>query len=389
MPGHEIIGKEEKRNLTEIFEKSNGVLFGHAFEKKRNNIFRVREFEKKVCEKLKIKYCVATTSGTMAQYVAMKALGVKKNDEVITQAFTFVATVEAIIALGAKPIILDIDDSFNMCPIELKKKISKKTKLIIPVPMLGNPCDMSKINRLAKKYDIPILEDACESLGAKYKGSFVGTKSDIGIYSLDFAKTITTGEGGLIVTNNKKLYTFCKEFVDHGHQNVKKLKRGLDTCSIPGLNLRMNEMQGAVGLAQLKKLDKIISENKKNKLFLKKNIKLNDKKFGFRKIHDRQELCDTLIITLKNRTTALKMQNYLEKFEIFTKNLPDAIKWHFAGNWGHIFKRVPIYKKNYKSIWKKTRILLERSISLPININEKPKRLLFIAKKINSFLESN
>ena len=83
MPGHEIIGKEEKRNLTEIFEKSNGVLFGHAFEKKRNNIFRVREFEKKVCEKLKIKYCVATTSGTMAQYVAMKALGVKKNDEVL------------------------------------------------------------------------------------------------------------------------------------------------------------------------------------------------------------------------------------------------------------------------------------------------------------------
>ena len=132
----------------------------------------------------------------MAQYIAMKAMGIKRGDEVITQAFTFVATVEAILALGAKPIITDIDESLNMCVNDLKKKISKKTKLIIPVPMLGNPCDMKKILSISKKNKIPILEDACRSLGSKCNGIFVGTQADVGIFSLDFAKTITTGEGG-------------------------------------------------------------------------------------------------------------------------------------------------------------------------------------------------
>ena len=150
MPGFELVGKKENKALNDIFKKSNGVLFGHAFDKQRKNIFRVRNFEKFVCKKLKVKYCVATTSGTMAQYVAMKALGIKENDEVITQSFTFVATVEAIMALKARPVIINVDKSFNMCPQELKKKITKKTKLIIPVPMLGNPCDMKAIRKISR-----------------------------------------------------------------------------------------------------------------------------------------------------------------------------------------------------------------------------------------------
>ena len=169
MPGWELINNKEKRELNSIFEKSNGVMFAHAFEKRRNNIFRVRKFEKAVAKFLGSRYCLATTSGTMAQFIAMKAMGIKQGDEVITQSFTFVATVEAILLLGAKPVISNIDDSLNMSPKDLEKLISKKTKLIIPVPMLGNPCDMKKITEISKKYKIPILEDACESLGAKYK----------------------------------------------------------------------------------------------------------------------------------------------------------------------------------------------------------------------------
>ena len=151
MPGWEIIDQKEKNKILEIFNLSNGVMFAHGFNERRKNIFRVRTFEKKICAKLNVKYCVATTSGTMAQYIAMKAMGVKKDDEVITQAFTFVATVEAILALGAKPVITDIDNTLNMCPEDLKKKITPKTKLIIPVPMLGNPCDMKKILAISKK----------------------------------------------------------------------------------------------------------------------------------------------------------------------------------------------------------------------------------------------
>ena len=208
MPGWELISKEEQKELNDIFKKSNGVLFAHGFDKRRNNIFRVKKFEKNVENFLRVKYCITTTSGTMAQYIAMKALGIKKGDEVITQAFTFVATVEAILEIGAKPIIVDVDKTFNMSPEDLKKKISKKTKLIVPVPMLGNQCNMKEIIKIAKKNKIKILEDSCEALGAKLGKKFVGTMGDAGIFSLDFAKTITTGEGGLIVTNDKKINDF-------------------------------------------------------------------------------------------------------------------------------------------------------------------------------------
>ena len=203
MPGWEIVGKEEQSKINQIFTKSGGVMFAHAFEKQRNNIFRVRIFEKKISQFLKTKFCLACTSGTMAQYIAMKALGVKRGDEVITQAFTFVATAEAIIALGAKPVFVNIDFSLNMCPKDLIKKITKKTKIIIPVPMLGNQTIINVIKKIAKNKKIAVLEDACEAFGARQNNKYVGTQTDVGIYSLDFAKTITTGEGGLIVTNKK------------------------------------------------------------------------------------------------------------------------------------------------------------------------------------------
>ena len=206
----------------------------------------------------------------MAQYIAMRALGIKKGDEVITQAFTFVATVEAILALDAKPIIVNIDKSLNMSAIDLEKKITKKTKLIIPVPMLGNPCDMNKILKISKKKKIPILEDACESLGSKYNNRFVGTFGDVGVFSLDFGKVITTGEGGLIVSNKKNIIDYCREFHDHGHQNNQKNQEE-KIQKIWGLNLRMNEMQAAVGSAQLSKLNYIIKKNKQNKKYLKED----------------------------------------------------------------------------------------------------------------------
>jgi 8-amino-3,8-dideoxy-alpha-D-manno-octulosonate transaminase len=384
MPGWELINQKEKNKVLEIFNKSNGVMFAHGFNDRRKNIFRVRDFEKKICSKLKVKYSLATTSGTMAQYIAMKAMGIKRGDEVITQAFTFVATVEAILALGAKPIITDIDESLNMCVNDLKKKISKKTKLIIPVPMLGNPCDMKKILAISKKNKIPILEDACESLGSKCNGIFVGTQADVGIFSLDFAKTITTGEGGLIVSNNKKIMDYCREFHDHGHQNNVKKLRGEDTRRIWGLNLRMTEIQAAVGIAQVSKLDFIVKKNQENKKYLKKKL-IKNNYFNFRKINSKQELADTLILILKKKKHASELAKIYKKNNINTKNLPDAINWHFAGNWEHLFKHVIKYKKNYKYYWNRSRNILERSVAIPILVNNTKKELNNIADLTNNF----
>ncbi len=374
MPGWEIIGPEERKNLNKIFTKSKGIMFAHGFENIRNNNFFVREFEKKIKKKLKVKYCLATTSGTMAQYIAMKALGIKQGDEVITQAFTFVATVEAIIALGAKPVIINIDESYGICLSELKKSITKKTKLIIPVPMLGNQTKIKEINSIAKKNNILVLEDACEALGAKINGKYVGTNSDIGVYSLDFAKTITTGEGGLIVTNKKKYFDFCKEFHDHGHKGSNKIGRADEKARIPGLNLRMTELQAAVGIAQIKKLDFIVKKNQINKKFLKS--KINSKIINFRKIiSPKDELADTLIFNFETKQKAKKFYSIFSK-KYPVKILPNALYWHFAYFWKHMLLK----KQRIKLL--KSKNLLERSIALPISVKEKKivlqKKVIFI-----------
>lgn len=267
MSGHEIIGKEEIKNINDIFKKSNGVLFAHGFEEKRNNIFRVKEFEISFAKKFKSKYAVACSSGTAAGVLCLRAAGVKPGDEVITQAFTFIAAIESILEVGAIPKIIDVDNSLNMCPHDLERNISKKTKCIIPVHMLGVACNMLEISNIAKKYRIPVIEDTCEAAGVKYKNKYLGTFGISSFFSLDFGKIITTGEGGMILTQNKKQYLLLKALRDHGHANQKGVHRGQDKALVRGFNYRMTEMQAAVGLAQIKKLDYILKKKKLIKIF--------------------------------------------------------------------------------------------------------------------------
>ena len=387
MPGWELINDKEKESILEIFDKSNGVMFAHGFDERRNNIFRVRDFEKKFAKKFGVKHCLATTSGTMAQYIAMKALGIGPGDEVITQAFTFVATVETIIQIGASPILIESDETFNMDLDKLEDHINERTKLIIPVQMLGNQVDMHKLKNIANKYDLPVMEDACEALGASYNGAFVGTHGDVGIFSLDFAKTITTGEGGIIITDNDEIAKYIREFHDHGHESNPEVPRGCDTRSIMGLNLRMSELQAAVGIAQLEKLDYIIDRNRHNKNLLKSLIKHNQN-IKFREIIDEdQELADTLIFYFDTTEKATTFVHKYNNKGYFTKNLPDAIDWHFAGTWNHMF----VNDKNYKNTWSKqwpiTNDLLRRSISIPILVNQSDDEINDQAKVINKILE--
>ncbi len=261
MPGFELIGAKEKRALMKLID-DGGILFAHGFDNIRKN-YHVREFEKKISKKFKSKYCLAVSSGTSAIKIGLKALGVKPGDEVITQSFNFIATIEAILDCGAKPILVNVDKSLNMCPIELRRNITKKTKVIVPVHMLGVSCKNDLILKIAKKNKIKVLEDNCESVGGRYKKKFLGTLGDIGVFSLDFGKFITTGEGGLLLTDDKKYYKYMREYHDHGHENNPKLPRGEDTKSIPGFNYRMTEMQAVIGKEQ----------SKKNRLYFKRELK--------------------------------------------------------------------------------------------------------------------
>lgn len=376
MPGWELVGKEEKQAVDEVFEKG-GVLYRYGLDDRRQHIFRVDEFEKQIAEKVGVKYCLCVCNGTAALKIALLALGVKPGDEVITQSFTFVATVEAILESGAKPVITEIDNSLNMDPADLEKKITGKTKVIIPVHMAGVPAKMDEIIEIAKKHNIAVLEDSCQALGATYKGRYLGTIGNAGCYSFDQGKVITTGEGGALITNDERVYLRAREYSDHGHEQNPNFPRGKDTRSSWGFNYKITELQGAVGLAQLKKLDYILERQRENKKKIKDGIK-DFKSIEFRELPDAAgDAGDTLIFFMENTDEALKFAALLYEKGLGTKNLPDAINWHFAGTWNHIFPKV--------DIWPESENLLKRAVAIPILVNMPKANIEKIISTIKNF----
>jgi len=389
MPGFELIGKEERDAVIEVFDKG-GVLFRHSYEALRHDTYKVIDFEREFAKKLNVKYARAVSSGTAALKVALKALGIKPGDEVITQCFTFVATVEAIIDVGAKPVLTEINRTLNMDPSDLELKITKNTKAIIPVHMLGAPCQMDEIMSISKAHGIPILEDTAQALGGEYKGKKLGTIGDIGIFSFDFGKPLTTGEGGMVVTDNALLYKRAKEYSDHGHESNPNFPRGEDTRTTYGFNYNMMELQGAIGLAQLKKLDYILQHHRGNKRRIKEGIK-DVPNIKFREFADEKgEIADVIIFFTKTPDKAKTFVKMLLEKKIGTKILPDAIKWHFAGTWDHMLTQYEEYKgKKLEKSWSESRSILSKAIAIPIvikmddhRINEIINAIREISKKI-------
>jgi 8-amino-3,8-dideoxy-alpha-D-manno-octulosonate transaminase len=363
MGGAELIGKEEKEAISEVVER--GVIFRYGFNERRKNIFRVVEFEKEFCQYMNCKYALGVSSGSAALWVALKALGIQPGDEVITQSFTFVASIEAILGVGAVPVIAEVDKSLNIDPQDLEAKITPKTRAIMPVHMLGVPARMNEIMAIARKKKIPVLEDSCQACGSSYMGKKVGTIGEMGAYSFDYVKTLTTGEGGMVTTNDKKLYELANCCHDHGHEHNPELPRGEDQHNITGFNYRMNEIQGAMGKVQLNRLDFVLAEQRKNKAEIKKAIgKIPG--VEFRDLPDPAgDGGDTLIFFLPDIKTAAAFNASLAKQKIDTKILPSAMNWHFIGNWNHIIQYCPPYRVD---AWPRSEALLKRGIALPISV---------------------
>ncbi len=384
MPGYELIGKEEKEAVDEVFDEG-GVLYRYGLDAKRRGIFRVDQFEKEVAKKVGSNYCLCVSHGTAALKLGLFALGIKSGDEVITQTFTFVATVEAILELGAKPVMAEIDNSLNMDTADLEKKITPKTKAIIPVHMGGVSAKMDEIMTIAKKHNIPVIEDACQAMGGTYKGRYLGTIGNAGCYSLDIGKIITTGEGGLLVTNNKEIYLRAREYSDHGHEQNPNFPRGKDTRKFWGFNYKATELQGAIGLAQLKKIDYVLQKQKENKQKIKDAV-IEIKNIEFREIPDIDgDTGDTLIFFVENKDKANNFAKLLAERGLGTKNLPDAIDWHYAGAWNHIFGNYPEFRgKDLNEVFAKSTELLRRAIALPIMVNMQEEQ---IDKIINAIKE--
>jgi 8-amino-3,8-dideoxy-alpha-D-manno-octulosonate transaminase len=360
MPGNELIGKEELDQINSLFD-GDPVLFTHGFVKQRK-YYKVRDFENKINNTFDVKNSLCVSSGTAALTIALKAVGIGPGDEVITQAFTFIAVIEAIKALGANPIIIGIDATLNMDPKEIEKNITKRTKAIIPVHMLGVACEMDEIIKIANNYGIPIIEDACESIGGEYRGKKLGTIGDAGCFSFDFGKNITTGEGGAILTNNKKIYEYIKMYHDHGHCNLEGVPRGLDDIGMLGFNYRMTEISGAIGLAQIEKLGYIINESEKRYNAIENLI---SKKFLMRTVPaNSKPAFDTIIFEVDDIQKKQKIINLLNKIGISTKNLPDAMRWHCAYYWKHLINmsdEIGVEKAQKK---------LEKQIAIPISLKK-------------------
>ena len=364
MGGSELIGKEEKEVLVEVIERG-GVLLRYGFDEKRRNVFKVAEFEKKFAEYMGTKYALAVSSGSAAVRVALAALGIGSGDEVITQAFTFVATVEAILESGATPVIAEVDKSLNLDPEDLQAKITDRTKVVIPVHMLGVPARMDEIMEIARPHGLPVLEDSCQACGSSYKGRKTGTLGAIGCYSFDYVKTITTGEGGMVVTDDEKLYHRASEFHDHGHVHRTDVPRGEDPHHITGFNYRMNELQAAIGIVQLGRLDYVLSQQRKNKKQIKDGISAR-RDIEFRYLPDEEgDGGDTLIFFLENNKKAQELERILTEKGVGTKILPSAMDWHYAGRWQHMKGKI----KPDGETPERTGKLLNRAIAIPISVN--------------------
>lgn len=244
--GHQSISKKDIQRVSTVL-RSDWLTQGPE----------VSRFEEALARYTGAKYAVAVANGTVALHAAYLAAGIKSGDEVITTANTFVGTANMLVAIGAKPVFCDIrSDTCNIDETKIEELITKKTKAIVPVHIFGHPCEMDAIYRIAKKYHLVVIEDACHALGARYKSKPVGNlKSAATVFSFHPVKAITTGEGGAIVTNDKALYTKMKLLRSHG---LVKDKNGFNVMSELGYNYRLNDLQAALGRSQLTRINSFI-----------------------------------------------------------------------------------------------------------------------------------
>ena len=269
MPGFELFGDLERKEVNDVLD--NGVLMRYGFDGMRNGHWKAKALEEELCKTFETKHVQLVSSGTAAVSVALASAGVGAGDEVIMPTFTFVASFEAIMMLGAIPVLVDIDDTLTLDPKAVEAAITPKTKAVMMVQMCGSMGHLYKIQEVCKRHHLIFVEDACQAIGGTYDGKPLGSIGDLGCFSFDFVKTITCGEGGAVITNNPAYYLNADHYSDHGHDH-KGHDRGAETHPFLGYNFRISELNAAVGLAQVKRLPEFIGIQKKNYTMLREAL---------------------------------------------------------------------------------------------------------------------
>ncbi|WP_347925627.1 DegT/DnrJ/EryC1/StrS family aminotransferase [Pontimicrobium sp. SW4] len=340
MPGFELFGDLERKEVNDVLD--NGVLMRYGFDGMRNGHWKAKELEKELENQLQVKHAQIVSSGTAAVSIALAAAGVGAGDEVIMPTFTFVASFEAIMILGAIPILVDIDDTLTLDIEATRSAITSKTKAIMPIHMCGSMANLDALKDLCDAHDLILIEDSSQATGATYKGKPLGGIGDIGCLSLDFVKIITAGEGGAILTNNEKFYTNADHFSDHGHDHVGN-DRGAESHPFLGYNFRISELHAAVGLAQLRRLDEFVAIQKKNYSIIR-NALSKVPEVTFRTIPEGgEESYSFLSFFLPNLELARKVSIAFKEqgidacFHYYDNN------WHYIRKWEHLKELKTLY----------------------------------------------
>jgi len=351
--------QEEK---LEILESINRVL------KKGNLILtpEVQNFEKSICKFTGAKFCLGVNSGTDALMMSLWSAGISRGDEVITSPISFIASVSSIIHVGAKPVFVDVDNDLNIKPDLIESVITKKTKAIMPVHWTGRVCQMDKILQIAKKHDLIVIEDAAQSMGAYFNNKHSGTYGKISAFSTHPLKNLNgLGDGGFIITNEKKLYNKIKLYRNHG-------LKGRDSVEIIGVNSRLDSLHAEILNFRLKRLKNIIKRRQNN-------INLYRKLINSNKIHiieDKKAEKNAYVMFIALCEERDKLQKYLQKFKI------QSLVYYKTPLHLHKATKFLGYKKgdflNAEKFTKKV-------ISFPHHQHLKKKEIEFICKKINDF----
>ncbi|WP_299325487.1 DegT/DnrJ/EryC1/StrS aminotransferase family protein [uncultured Maribacter sp.] len=394
MPGFELFGESEKSQVQDVLD--SGVLMRYGFDGMRNNHWKALELEAALSKRMKSKYAQLVSSGTAALTVALASAGVGAGDEVIMPTFTFVASFESILAIGAIPILVNVDDTLTLSPKSVESAITDKTKVVMPVHMCGSMADLGALKTICDKHNLLLLEDACQAIGGSYDGKPLGSYGDIGCFSFDYVKTITCGEGGAIITNNEQYKINADHYSDHGHDHVGN-NRGTETHPFLGYNFRISELHAAVGCAQIERLDDFLSIQKKNYTVLRDALSPLSN-ITFRKVPkggvENYSFISIFLPTTelaKKAHTALGEAGVDSCFYWFDNN------WHYYKKWEHlthkrslgklpqeVMNQLPDYSR---SDFAKSDAWIGRTISCLVKLSWTDEQVVERATKMKEVLE--
>ena len=375
-PGYYVIGKEEEAEVLDVIR--SGYLFRYGDEADPAFRHKTKTLEQEVCGEFGSRHALAVTSGTAALIVALSAADIGPGDEVIVPGYTFIASMSSVIICGAVPVLAEIDESLTLDPVDVERKITERTKAILAVHMLGNPCDLTRLKAIADSRNIMLIEDAAQAFGATYGGQRVGTIGALGTFSFNIFKTINAGDGGMIVTDDEDLYTRAFAYHDQGHLPLR-MSVEVGKRAIIGQNYRMNELTAAVVLAQFRKTNMILQRLRHLKSRFKRRIQ-GLEGVSYRRINDLEGECATLLtVLLPDRDSAAAAAERLGTTTVSQSG------WHVYSNMEQILEKktairrgCPFHSPCYptdveyrKGMLPQTDDILQRAVNISVGVVDK------------------